>query len=81
MASEFTLVLHGQAGSAVQCCALHSVACSTTTIGSLIYGIHATIMPLWGVQVTCEHVRHNKSGIAHRGNNQVESLTRTPTPD
>jgi len=31
------------------------------------------------VVVTCEHVRHNKSSIAHLGNNQVQAQT-TPTP-
>jgi len=40
----------------------------------------ASLLHLWGVQVTCEHVRHNKSGIAHRGSSKVEAPTGTPTP-
>jgi len=28
--------------------------------------------------VACQHVRHKKIGIAHRGNNQVEALTGLP---
>jgi len=32
---------------------------------------------LMGSVSTCEHVRHNKSDIAHRGNNKVEALTGT----
>jgi hypothetical protein len=32
-----------------------------------------------GVFVTCEHVRHNKSGIAHRGRTRVNHLRELPT--
>jgi len=43
---------------------------------------HAQVTPcvyvfIAGVLITCEHVRHNKSGIAHQGNNNVEALTGT----
>jgi hypothetical protein len=32
-----------------------------------------------GVFVTCEHVRHNKSGIAHRGRTRINHLRELPT--
>jgi hypothetical protein len=34
---------------------------------------------LWGVFVTREHVRHNKSGIAHRGRTGINHLRELPT--
>jgi hypothetical protein len=33
----------------------------------------------WGVFVTREHVRHNKSGIAHRGRTRINHLRELPT--
>jgi hypothetical protein len=34
---------------------------------------------IWGVFVTREHVRHNKSGIAHRGRTRKNHLRELPT--
>jgi hypothetical protein len=36
-------------------------------------------MPIWGVFVTREHVRHNKSGIAHRGRSRINHFRELPT--
>jgi len=55
----------------------------TQHVAADVYTLHASCVQgrcYWGVQVTCEHVRHNKSGIAHRGSSKVEALTGTPTP-
>jgi hypothetical protein len=35
-------------------------------------------MRLWGVFVTREHVRHNKSGIAHQGRTGINHLRELP---
>jgi hypothetical protein len=44
---------------------------------------HAAMLPLqrslMGVFVTCEHVRHNKSGIAHQGRIRINHLRELPT--
>jgi hypothetical protein len=40
-------------------------------------GLRAYI--LLGVFVTREHVRHNKSGIAHRGRTRINHLRELPT--
>jgi hypothetical protein len=36
-------------------------------MGPVLQGFEAIAAFYWGVFVTREHVRHNKSGIAHRG--------------
>jgi len=40
---------------------------------------HGKVSGLDVAMGACEHVRHDKSGIAHRGNNRVEALMRTPS--
>jgi hypothetical protein len=40
---------------------------------------HGCVLLFLGVFVTREHVRHNKSGIAHRGRTRINHLRELPT--
>jgi hypothetical protein len=42
-------------------------------------GCDAACLGILGVFVTREHVRHNKSGIAHRGRTGINHLRELPT--